>query len=164
MIFHDNRKKTVLCGSHIEIVNDEQGIFSQGAKVAVVILKTLFFADTWHIICKVHLRNRLMQISSVFNIKDVSIVFFILSGICFSQFTFSNAWYAIKKYFRIGFQIFMKIFYFGFSANKMTAWSRYFAVSNIAKNNRRQGASGKKLLILCITLNKGTFHSKADDL
>ena len=45
---------------------------------------------------------------------------------------------------------------------KMTAWFWYLAVSNIAKNNRRQGASGKKFLILCITLDKGTFHSKAD--
>ena len=50
MIFHDNRKKTVLCGRHIKIVNDNQGIFSQGAKVAVMILKTLFFTDAWHML------------------------------------------------------------------------------------------------------------------
>lgn len=53
--------------AHIRLAQLEQG-----AKIAVVIMKTLFFADTWHIICKVHLRNRLVQISSVFNIKDVT--------------------------------------------------------------------------------------------
>ena len=99
-------------------------------------LKTFLFADFRWIINKIHIGNILMQITSIFYIKSVGVVFFIVLCISFGKFTFSNTSNSIKKHMAFFLKDCVQFVQFFFSPKKMTTRFWNFTVHNVVQNDR----------------------------
>jgi len=91
MIFQDYIQNTVLCCYSIEVINNQQTVCSQFAKMAMVSAESCIGSFVFvHIISKVHIYNIILQITGVGDVQNVGVFFVIFLRIGFCQFAFTN--------------------------------------------------------------------------